>query len=52
VMNVLARLRSPSVAPVADMPGIPLTLAEEPAADVGRYEPLRSGPDAELTHVD
>ena len=52
VMNVLARLKSPSVAPVADMPGIALTLAEEPSADVGRYEQLRSGPDAELTHVD
>lgn len=52
VMNVLARLKSPPVALVADMPGIALTLAEEPAADVGRYEQLRSGPDAELTHVD
>ena len=52
VMNVLARLKSPSVALVADMPGTPLTLAEEPAADVDRYEQLRSGPDAELTHVD
>lgn len=52
VMNVLARLKSPSVAPVADMPGIALTLTEEPAADVGRYEQLRSGPDAERTHVD
>lgn len=52
VMNVLARLRSPSVAPVADMPGIPLTLAEEPAADVDRYEQLRSALDTERTHVD
>lgn len=52
VMNVLARLKSPSVAPVADMPGIALTLAEEPAADIDRYEQLRSAPDAELTHVD
>ena len=52
VMNVLARLKSPAVAPVADMPGAPLALAEEPVADVDRYERLRQGPDAELTHVD
>ena len=52
VMNVLARLRSPSVAPVADMPGIALTLTEEPAADVDRYEQLRSALDTERTHVD
>jgi transposase len=52
VMNVLARLKSTPVAPVAEMPGMPLTLAEEPAADVGRYEQLRSAPDAERTHVD
>ena len=51
-MNVLARLKSPSVAPVADMPGIALTLAEEPAADVDRYEQLRSALDTERTHVD
>jgi hypothetical protein len=52
VMNVLARLKSPVVAPVADMPGAPLALAEEPVADVDRYERLRPGPDTELTHVD
>lgn len=52
VMNVLGRLKSPSVAPVADMPGTALTLAEEPAVAVDRYEQLRSGPDTELTHVD
>ena len=52
VMNVLARLKSPPVAPVAAMPGAPLALTEEPVADVDRYERLRPGPDAELTHVD
>ncbi len=40
------------MAPVTDMPGTALTLAEEPAADIDRYEQLRSAPDAELTHVD
>ena len=52
VMNVLARLKSPPAASVAQMPGAPLALAEEPVADVDRYERLRPGPDAELTHVD
>jgi hypothetical protein len=34
------------------MPAVPLTLAEEPVADVDRYERLRSGPDEEATHVE
>ena len=52
VLNVLARLKSPPAASVADIPGSAPRLAEEPAADVQRYERLRSGPDAELTHVE
>jgi hypothetical protein len=52
VLNVLARLKSPPLAPAAELPGAPLALSEEPAADVARYERLRSGPDEELAHVD
>jgi transposase len=51
VLNVLARLKSPST-PAATMAAVPLTLAEEPLADVDRYERLRSGPDEETTHVE
>jgi hypothetical protein len=50
VLNVLARLKSPS--PPTVMPAVPLTLAEEPLADVDRYEQLRSGPDEESAHVE
>lgn len=42
VLNVLARLESPSPPTAAAMPAAPLTLAEEPLADVDRYERLRS----------
>jgi transposase len=51
VLNVLARLKSPPLAP-AELRAAPLALSEEPAADVDRYERLRSGPDEELAHVD
>lgn len=49
VLNVLARLKSPSQP--AAMPAVPLTLSEEPLADIDRYERLRAGPDEEPTHV-
>ena len=52
VLNVLARLKSPAVPPVTEVPAAPLALAEEPLADVDRYERLRAGPDAEVTHVE
>jgi len=51
VLNVLARLKSPP-APAASLAVAPLTLTEEPLADVDRYERLRSGPDEEATHVE
>jgi transposase len=51
VLNVLARLKSPS-APAASLTVAPLTLTEEPLADVDRYERLRAGPDEEATHVE
>jgi len=50
VLNVLARLKSPSGPPLAEVSATALALAEEPAADVDRYERLR--PDAGATHVD
>jgi transposase len=52
VLNVLARLKSPSLPLAAAMPAVPLTLAEEPLADVDRYERLRSGPDEESANVE
>lgn len=52
VLNVLARLKSPSLPLTAPMPTVPLTLAEEPLADVDRYERLRPGPDEESAHVE
>jgi Mu transposase, C-terminal domain len=52
VLNVLARLKSASAPTVTDVRGVPLTLAEEPLADVDRYERLRPGPDAEMTRVE
>jgi hypothetical protein len=51
VLNVLARLKSPST-PAASLAVAPLTLTEEPQADVDRYERLRSGPDEESAHVE
>ena len=51
VLNVLARLKSPAV-PAASLAVAPLTLAEEPQADVDRYERLRAGPDEETAHVE
>lgn len=51
VLNVLARLKSPP-GTAAELPAAPLALSEEPAADVDRYERLRSGPDGEAAHVD
>jgi len=50
VLNVLARLKSPSGPPHADVTATALALTEQPAADVDRYERLR--PDAQATHVD
>ena len=50
VLNILARLTSPSGPPSAEVSAAALALTEEPAADVDRYERLR--PDAEATHVD
>jgi hypothetical protein len=52
VLNVLARLKSPPGSPAQLPVAAPLALSEEPAADVDRYERLRSGPDEELAHVD
>ena len=50
VLNVLARLKSPAGPSPTEISASALALAEEPAADVDRYERLR--PDAEATHVD
>lgn len=50
VLNVLARLKSPL--PPTAIPAVPLTLAEEPLADVDRYERQRPGPDEESAHVE
>jgi len=50
VLNVLARLKSPAPTP-ATISAVPLSLAEEPLADVDRYERLRLGPDAEASDV-
>ena len=52
VLNVLARLKAPKLPPPADGSAAAPTLAEEPTADVGRYERLRAAPDVESTHVD
>jgi hypothetical protein len=50
VLNVLARLKSPAPT-TATISAVPLSLAEEPLADVDRYERLRLGPDAEASDV-
>ena len=50
VLNVLARLKSPSGPPSADVAATALALTEEPAADVDRYELLRA--DLGVGHVD
>lgn len=51
VLNVLARLKSPSL-PLVSAMAVPLTLAEEPLADVDRYERLRPSPDEGAAHVE
>jgi hypothetical protein len=50
VLNVLARLKSLPATP--EVLAAPLALSEEPAADVDRYERLRSGAHGEASHVD
>ena len=52
VLNVLARLKGPSALPETTLPLPGLILAEEPVADVDRYERLRTGSDGEMTHVE
>ncbi len=51
VLNVLARLKSPCGPPPAEVCATALALTEEPAADLDRYERLRTDAGAS-THVD
>jgi hypothetical protein len=50
VLNVLARLKSPTPS-AGTISTVPLRLAQEPLADVDRYERLRLGPDPEASDV-
>jgi transposase len=50
VLNVLARLQTPTTCPAPVLTG--LTLTEEPRADVERYDHLRGSAPGELSHVE